>query len=125
MAALAEVLAPDVELPSPLSRNLVFKGREDVLVLLGIVYATLRDVRWDAPVGEGSQQLAVAEARVAGFRLGDAMVFELDEKGRIARVRPHLRPLPATIAFALMLGPQIAPRPGVLMRAFRGGREKR
>jgi hypothetical protein len=37
----------------------------------------------------------------------------------IVRVRPHLRPLPATIVFFLMVGPRIAPRPGILLRALR------
>ncbi len=79
----------------------------------------LRDVRWEPPVGEGAQRLAIAEARVGPMRIGDAMVFELDAEGRIARIRPHLRPLLATLLFFVMIGPRMARSPGVVLRALR------
>jgi hypothetical protein len=47
------------------------------------------------------------------------MVFELDDDGRIARIRPHLRPWLALTVLALRLGPTIARRPGVVWRALR------
>lgn len=119
MDALVATFAPDIELPSPLSGRLVFRGREDVGFLLGRVYSTIADVRWDSPVGEGSTRLAVAVARVAGLRMDDAMVFELDGAGLIRRIRPHLRPWLATTVFALLVGPKVARRPGVLLRALR------
>ena len=119
MAAMAEVLSPQVELPSPVIGRALFRGRDDVVTLLGAVYGVLRDVRWEPPVGSGRQRLAVAEARVAGMRIGDAMVFELDEDGRIERIRPHLRPLLAMAVFFLRLGPAIARQPAVLARALR------
>jgi hypothetical protein len=119
MSALAATLAPDVELPSPVIGSAVFRGRDDVTKLLSAVYGMLRDVSWEPPVGEGLQRLAIAEARVGPMRIGDAMVFELDGEGRIARIRPHLRPLLAMILFFVMIGPRIARAPGVLMRAIR------
>lgn len=88
--------------------------------LLSTVYGMLREVRWEPPVGDGGQRLAVAEARVGPLRIGDAMVFELDGEGRIARVRPHLRPLLATILFSLMIAARVARTRGLLIRALRG-----
>jgi hypothetical protein len=119
MKALAATFAPDVRLPSPVIGSAVFTGREDVTKLLTAVYGMLKDVRWEPPVGDGAQRLAIAEARVGPMRIGDAMVFELDAEGRIARIRPHLRPLLATLLFFLMIGPRMARSPGVVLRALR------
>jgi hypothetical protein len=121
MEALAATFADDVELPSPLSGHLVFRGREDVRFLLGCVYDTISDVRWQQPIGGGSTRLAVAEARVGGLRVDDAMLFELDDSGLIGRIKPHLRPWLATTVFALLVGPKVARRPGVMLRALRNG----
>ena len=119
MNEMAATFAADVELPSPVIGSAVFKGRDDVTLLLTAVYGMLRDVHWEPPVGDGTQRLAIAEARVGPMRIGDAMVFELDAEGRIARIRPHLRPLLAMILFFVMIGPRIARTPGVLVRALR------
>lgn len=119
MAALASTLAPDATLPSPVIGRAVFKGRADVLAVLTLVYGMLRDVRWEPPFGEGSRWTAIAEARIGGLQIGDAMVFELDAAGLIVRVRPHLRPLLATAVFFLMIGPRVARQPGLLLRAIR------
>jgi len=119
MDALAATFAADIELPSPLSGNLRFRGREDVRFLLGCVYATISHVRWAPAVADGSTRLAIAQAKVGGLRVDDAMVFELDHDGLIREIRPHLRPWLATTVFALLVGPKVARRPGVLLRALR------
>ena len=119
--ALVQTLAPDVELVSPLSGRLVFRGREDLRLLLGAVYGTLKGLRWGDVLGDGSTQFMIGTMRVGPFRLDDAMVFELGADGLIKRIRPHLRPWLATTFFALALGPKIARRPGVMLRALRGG----
>lgn len=119
MDALAATFAPDVELISPLSGRMLFRGRDDMRFLLGSVYDTIRDVRWEPPIGEGSSRLAVTRAEVGPLPIDDAMLFELDDSGLIKRIRPHLRPWLGTTVFALMLGPKVARRPGVLWRALR------
>jgi hypothetical protein len=45
--------APDAELPSPLAGRAVFKGVDDLRVLLGVVYSTIGDLRWTEGVGAG------------------------------------------------------------------------
>jgi hypothetical protein len=119
MTALAATLAPDVELPSPLFRSMTFKGRDDVVALLGAVYATLSKTSWEPAVGEGRVWFAIAEARVGGVRISDAMGFELDEQGLIRRIRPHLRSLLAILIFAVLVPPRLASRPGIVLRALR------
>lgn len=113
-------LADEPSLVSPLSGRMVFRGRDDLRILLRGVYGILRDLTWSAPVGDERTQVAVADAKVGPFRLGDAMVFELAPDGRIQVIRPHLRPWLAVTFFALLLGPRVGIHPGVMLRALRG-----
>jgi hypothetical protein len=117
--ALMETLAPDAELASPLSGRMVFRGRDDLRLLLGAVYSTLRELRWQEEVGGGDAWVLIGDCKVGPLRMNDAMAFDLAADGRIRRIRPHLRPWLATTLFALMLGPQIARDPRVIGRALR------
>jgi hypothetical protein len=113
-------LTSDVELVSPISGRMVFRGSDDVRFLLAAVYGSLRDLRWTQTLGEGESRVILGQARLLGVRLTDAMVFELAPDGRIRRISPHLRPWLALTLFALVLGPKVGRRPGVVWRALRG-----
>jgi hypothetical protein len=117
--ALMSACAPDVELVSPISGHMVFKGEDDVRHLLTAVYGSLKGLRWTQALGEGKDRVAVGEARLLGVRMTDAMVFELAPDGRIRRIGPHLRPWLALTLFAVVLGPQVARRPRMIWRALR------
>ena len=119
--ALMEAMTPDVELVSPISGRMVFTGEKDVELLLRAVYGSLRDLHWKQALGEGEHRVIYGEARLLGVRLTDAMVFQLAEDGRIRRISPHLRPWLALTLFAVLLGPKIGIRPGVVWRALRAG----
>jgi len=112
--------APDVEVVSPISGRMVFRGQEDVEFLLTGVYGSLKGLSWTDPVGDGARRVMVGEARLLGVRMTDAMVFDLDAEGRIRRIGPHLRPWLALTLFAMVLGPKVSLRPGVVLRALRG-----
>lgn len=114
-------LSDDVELVSPISGHMVFRGSDDVRFLLAAVYGSLRDLRWTKSMGEGGSRVLLGQARLLGVRLTDAMVFDLAPDGRIRRISPHLRPWLALTLFALVLGPKVARRPGVGWRALRAG----
>jgi ketosteroid isomerase-like protein len=47
--ALMETLAPDVEVISPISGRMVFRGLDDVRILLGAVYGSLNALRGRRP----------------------------------------------------------------------------
>jgi ketosteroid isomerase-like protein len=113
-------LTADVEVVSPISGRMVFRGRDDVEVLLGAVYGSLQGLRWTRTLGEDEHWVVLGQARLGPVRMTDAMVFELAPDGRIRKIGPHLRPWLALTLFALVLGPKIARRPGVLWRALRG-----
>jgi hypothetical protein len=118
--AIMATLAPDVEVVSPISGRLVFRGQDDVRVLFGAVYGTLKGLRWSRTVGEGEHRVVVGSARVGPVKMTDAMVFELAPDGRIRKISPHLRPWLALTLFALILGPKVGRRPGVVRRALSG-----
>jgi hypothetical protein len=120
VSAIMAACAPDVEVVSPISGRMVFRGQKDVEFLLTGVYGSLKDLRWTDPVGDGSRRVMVGEARLLGVRMTDAMVFDLDPEGRIRRIGPHLRPWLALTLFAMVLGPKVSLRPGVVLRALRG-----
>jgi len=120
--AMMETLTPDVELVSPISGRMVSSGEDDVRHLLTAVYGSLKGLRWNQTIGEGNHRVALGEARLLGVHLTDAMVFELAPDGRIRRIGPHLRPWLALTLFALVLGPQVGRRPGMVWRALRGAR---
>lgn len=113
-----ETMAPEVEVVSPISGRMVFRGQADVRILLSAVYGTLQDLRWTKSLGDGASHVAVGEARILGVRMTDAMVFDLGADGRIQRISPHLRPWLALTLFAAVLGPKVARHPGVVRRAL-------
>ena len=113
-------LSPDVELVSPISGRMVFRGSDDVGLLVRAVYGALKGLRWTDSLGEGERRVIVGEARLLGVRLTDAMVFDLAPDGRIRRIGPHIRPWLALTLFAVVLGPKIGVRPAVVLRALRG-----
>jgi hypothetical protein len=118
--ALLASLAPDVELVSPLSGRLVFRGHDDLRILLGAVYGAMSGLRWREEVGDGALRVVMGDGRIGPFELADAMVCELDQDGLIRRVRPYLRPWLGLTFLALALGPKLARHPGVIVRAARG-----
>jgi hypothetical protein len=119
--ALVQTLAPDVELVSPISGRMVFRGREDLRILLAAVYGTIKALHWSEEVGDGSMRVVTGDAAVGPVRIGDAMVLELAEDGSIRRIRPYLRPWLALTLLALKLGPKVARHPAVIVRALRRG----
>jgi hypothetical protein len=117
-AALA-ALAPGAELVSPISGRMVFRGHDDLRVLLAAVFASISDLRWREETGDERLRVVVGDACVGPVRLGDAMVLDLADDGRIRRIRPYVRPWPALTLLALKLGPRVGRHPGVVRRALR------
>jgi hypothetical protein len=117
---LMATLRPDAEVVSPISGRMVFRGSEDLRLLLGVVYSTTRSMRWTEEVGDGPARILIGEFKIGPLRASDAMAVDLDPDGRIRRIRPHLRPWLATTLFALLLGAKVGRHPGVVWRALRG-----
>ncbi len=118
--SLLATLSPGAELHSPISWRMVFRGADDLRVLFGAVYGSLRGLRWQGETKDGSRSIVLGSARIGPFRIDDAMVFELAPDGRIQRIRPHLRPWLALTFFALVLAPKVGRHPATVLRALRG-----
>ncbi|HWC47473.1 MAG TPA: nuclear transport factor 2 family protein [Solirubrobacterales bacterium] len=112
IAAMVEVLAPDVELISPISGRMVFRGEGDVRHLLTAVYGSLKGLRWTQTLGEGSHRVAIGEARLLGVRSHRRDGLRASPDGRIRRIGPHLRPWLALTLFASSSGPKWVAAPG-------------
>src|SRR5215207_5902943 len=104
---LMEATTADVEVVSPISGRMVFRGQKDVEFLLRAVYGSLRGLQWKQEIGDGDHRVLYGEARLLGVRMTDAMVFNLGPDGRIRRISPHLRPWLALTLFAMVLGPKV------------------
>jgi hypothetical protein len=117
--ALIATLAPDAELVSPLSGRMVFRGQADLRLLLGEVFGALKGWRWREEVGEGATRVLLGDGMLGPFKLADATVCELDDEGRVRRIRPYIRPWIALTFFAIKLGPKLARHPGLIIRANR------
>ncbi|MFG3615213.1 nuclear transport factor 2 family protein [Nocardia sp. NPDC047654] len=115
--ALTRVLAPDAELISPLSGRLVFRGRDDLRVLLSAAYGSLTGLRWTEEIGDGARRVLLAAATIGPFRLTEALVLGLDEQGRVRTLQPHLRPWPALTYLAVRLAPRLFRNLGAVRRA--------
>jgi hypothetical protein len=119
--ALMETLAPGAELVSPISGRMVFRGEKDMRILLTAVYGSLKGWRWrERLADEGATRVILGDGKIGPVKLGDAMVLELAEDGRIQRVRPYLRPWLGLTVFAIKIGPKVALHPGLVLRALRG-----
>ena len=118
--AMFEALAPEAELFSPVSGHMVFRGSDDLRVLLSAVYGSFSSLQWHTKIRDGDTSVVLGRAQLGPIALDDAMVFELGADGRIARIRPHLRPWFALTAFALVLVPKLIGHPRLLLRALRG-----
>jgi hypothetical protein len=114
-----DTLTPDVELVSPISGRMVFRGEDDLRVLLTAAYGNMTGLRWREDVGDSTMRVVIGDAMVGPVKLADAMVLELAEDGRIQRIRPHLRPWLALTFLALKLGLMLGRHPGLVRRAVR------
>lgn len=114
-------LAPDAELISPIVGSMVFRGHEDLRVVLRAIYGSLTGLRWHATLSDGRARVTLGTARIGPLTIEDAMLLKVGDDGSIRRIKPHLRPWGAITLFALKLGPRIARSPKVVQRALQNG----
>jgi hypothetical protein len=115
---MISALAPDAELVSPMFARMVVRGHDDLRVVLEVVFGGLRNLQWREFIGDGQTRVAVGDARIFGLRIYDAMVIDLDDAGRIRRLRLHLRGwLPITVR-TLEVGLKLSRYPGLFGRAL-------
>ncbi|MFC0676032.1 hypothetical protein [Brachybacterium hainanense] len=106
--AAVRALGDGAELVSPFTERFVFRGPEEVEVLLTAVFSVVSGFRYEHEIRDGSAALLVARARVRGVDLHEMQHLELEADGRIRRITLAMRPLTAITALARELGPVLA-----------------
>ena len=109
---VAEALAPDVVLLSPVTSSFRFAGRDEVAALLGIVRDVFEELRYVEEFGDGAVRALVFQARVNGQQLEGTDILRLDEMGRVREIRVFIRPLPGLTALTAALAPRLARETG-------------
>lgn len=100
-------LAPDFVLRSPITDRLTFRGHDEMRELMRAHFMVVRNVRYFADVGEGQTRAQFYRASVGGQPVEVATRVELNERGEVAEVTVHFRPLPGLAALAAALGPAV------------------
>ena len=109
---MAELLAPDVVLDSPITASFQFRGREDVIAVLRIVRAEMEGLEHFELLGTGDLWTQRFGVRVHGRVLDGIDVIRLNSSGQVASMTIFVRPLPSLAAFAAAVAPGVARRRG-------------
>lgn len=103
-------LAADAELRSPITRRIVFRGREQIREVLEVVYAALEDNRVEAVIGDGDERVLLVSSRLGGQPLDETMVVRQNAAGEITSMRLYVRTMPQLVSLAAVVGPPLARR---------------
>ena len=99
VAALAELLADDVEFRSPAVYR-PYHGRDTVLALLAIVAGVFEDFRYVGEWRDGSTTILMFETKVGDRELQGVDILEHDGDGLVERFTVMIRPLSGLQAVA-------------------------
>jgi SnoaL-like domain len=105
---LADVIAPDVVLHSPITSSFRFVGREEVADLLAVVRELFEDLSYTAEFGAGDDYVTVFQALVGDRRLEGTDILRLDPEGRVREITVFIRPLAGLAALTAALAPRLA-----------------
>lgn len=108
--AISALLAPDVELHSPLTESVRFAGRDEVTAMHHDIFAVLDELETDEPLARDDARSFAFRAHVRGVRLEAMILAEFNEDAQIAHLTLFGRPLPATAALFAALPPRVAAR---------------
>jgi len=108
--AVAELLAPDVVLHSPLTARVRFEGKDEVAELHRDIFAVLDDLDTSEPLALGDTRSFTFRARVRGVELEAVVLAHCNEQGQIVELTIFGRPLPALAALFAALPPRVSAR---------------
>jgi hypothetical protein len=116
--AIAELLAADVVVNSPLTTRVRFEGKEEVVALYRDIFAVLEDIETSEPLTLGDTQAFTFRARVRGAEFEAMNVVRVNDDGQIIEFTIFARPLPGLATLFSALPPRVsARRRGRLMGA--------
>jgi hypothetical protein len=106
--AIGALLAPDVELHSPLTERVRFAGRDEVTAMHRDIFVVLEELETGEPLARDDTR--TFRARVRGVELNAMVLAEFNEDAQIADLTLFGRPLPATAALFAALPPRVSAR---------------
>lgn len=107
-AKVMQMMADDVLLRSPITNQVVFRGRAEVSEILTSVFSVLEDIEYFADIGDQHTRALFYTARVGRQPVEEAMRIELNDAGEIRELTIFYRPLPGLASFAAALAPRVA-----------------
>lgn len=108
--SVAELLAPDVVLHSPMSATKVFSGREAVTALHRDIFAILDDVVTSASFVRGDTGVFSFRAQVRGVDIEAMNQVRVNQEAQILDYTIFVRPLPGLVTLFATLPPRVAAR---------------
>jgi SnoaL-like protein len=109
-AALAEVIASDARLRSPITAAFEFRGRDEIVELLRVVRDAYDEIEYTDVFQTGDVGGQVFRARVGGQTMEGIDFMRLGADGRVREFTVFFRPLPGLAALTEALATRIARR---------------
>jgi hypothetical protein len=107
-------LAPDVVLRSPITDRVSFRGVDEMRDLFPSIFATIKNIRYFADIGNSRTRALFYHATVKGEPVEEATRVELDDQQRIREITIFFRPLPGLATFTAAMAPRVARKRGRL-----------
>jgi hypothetical protein len=108
--AVAELLAPDVVVHSPMTDRVRFEGKEEVAALHRDIFAVLEDIETTEPLALGDTRSFSFRARVRGVELEASNLVRFNEQGQIVECTLFVRPLASLATLFSVLPPRVSAR---------------
>jgi hypothetical protein len=108
--AVAETIAPDAVLRSPITASFEFRGRREIVELLRMVREAYDELEYIEVVEQGRVGFQHFRARVGGQEMEGLDLMHLDEEGRVREFTVFFRPLPGLAALTQTLAARLAAR---------------
>ena len=110
LRAVADAFAAEAEFHSPLTGKLIFKGREQIAALAGIVLDEFENFRYTDEIMGDEDGFLVGRAKVDGLEIEFVDHLRFGGDGRIAEITVFFRPLPAAAAALRRIGARLGRR---------------
>jgi hypothetical protein len=111
---IADSLAPDVVINSPITDSFRFHGRDNAVALLRIVREAMNDLEHYELLGAEDVWTHRLRFRVRGRLLEGMDLMRFDETGHVRELTIFIRPLPGLAVLAAALAPGVGRRRGRL-----------
>jgi hypothetical protein len=101
------LLAPGVELISPLTAQFTFKGRDQVANVLTAAFEVITEIRYHTEVGDDRTRALFYYGQCGRQAFEEAQLIRLDAEGLITEITLFGRPLPGLTAVMTRIAPAV------------------